>query len=105
MSEISILTEETFGSETGSGAVVVDFYADWCGPCKMMAPAFDEAAETYAGKIKFAKVNIDDYRKLAIDNSVVSIPTLLFYKNGEVVDRTNGVITGQILAEKLEALL
>ncbi|MDR3072985.1 MAG: thioredoxin [Clostridiales Family XIII bacterium] len=105
MSEIVVLTEETFDQEIASGAVVIDFYADWCGPCKMMAPIFDEAALTYANRIKFAKLNIDECRRIAIANGVVSIPTLLFYKDGAQVDRISGVLTGQLLNEKLEALL
>jgi thioredoxin 1 len=105
MSEIKTLTSDSFEGEIASGATVVDFYADWCGPCKMMAPVFDEAAETFGDKVKFAKLNIDDNRQIAIANNVMSIPTLIFFKDGQVVDRTNGVITGQILEAKLNGLL
>jgi thioredoxin 1 len=105
MSDIQHLKEENWEATTGSGALVIDFYADWCGPCKMMAPAFEEAAGKYEGKIVFAKVNIDEQRKLAVANKVMSIPTLLFFKNGEVADRVVGVIDEATLTEKLNALL
>lgn len=105
MSEVKVLTSDTYGAETGSGAVVVDFYADWCGPCKMMAPTFHAAAEEFDGKIKFCKINIDENREAAIANSVASIPTLIFYKDGKVADRVSGVMDGATLAAKLNAIL
>ena len=105
MSNIKILTEENFDTETASGTYAIDFYADWCGPCKMMAPVFDEASETYDGKVKFGKINIDEQRKLAMTHKVMSIPTLLFIKDGEVKDRVTGVIDATALKEKLDALI
>lgn len=105
MSDIQHLTEENWEAMTGSEALVVDFYADWCGPCKMMAPSFEAAAGNYDGKIKFAKVNIDEQRKLAVANKVMSIPTLLFFKNGKETERVVGVIDEATLTGKLDALL
>ncbi len=105
MSDIKTLTEANFADETGSGAYAIDFYADWCGPCKMMGPVFDDAASTYEGKIKFGKINIDEQRNLAIEHKVMSIPTLLFIKDGRINDRVTGVIDATALKEKLEALL
>lgn len=105
MSDIKILTEEIFDEEMASGAYAIDFYADWCGPCKMMGPIFDEASVTYAGKIKFGKINIDEQRKLAMTHKVMSIPTLLFVKDGAEVDRVTGVIDETALKEKLDAML
>jgi thioredoxin 1 len=105
MSNIIVLTEDNFESEISSGSIAIDFYADWCQPCKMMAPTFHEAADTYDGKIKFAKVDIEDQRKLALSNKVMSIPTLLFFKDGALIDRVTGVIDQATLARKLEAIV
>ncbi len=105
MSDIKILTVENFAEETGSGAYAIDFYADWCGPCKMMGPVFEEAAVNYDGKIKFGKINIDEQRNLAMEHKVMSIPTLLFIKDGQVADRVTGVIDATALKEKLDGLL
>ena len=100
-----ILTESNYDAEITSGAIVIDFYADWCGPCKMMAPTFDEAAAAFEGKIRFAKINIDEQRKLAVANKVMSIPTLLFFKDGELKDRVTGVIDAATLTQKLNAIV
>ena len=70
--------------------VIVDFWAPWCGPCKMLGPLLDQAAKKYAGKLIIAKINIDDDSETATAMGVQSIPTLLFVKNGEVVNRTVG---------------
>ncbi|MDR1068358.1 MAG: thioredoxin [Clostridiales Family XIII bacterium] len=105
MSEIKHLSEDNYEQETAGGVVVVDFYADWCGPCKMMAPAFEEAAQEYAGRATFAKLNIDTAKQIAVANKVMSIPTLLFFKDGEQKDRVTGVIDKATLAQKLDALL
>lgn len=101
------LTEETFETEALKSEipVLVDFYADWCGPCKMVAPIMDDMAEKYAGKAKICKINIDEQRKLAIANKVMSIPTLFFIKDGEVKERITGALPQSQLEEKLQALL
>ena len=101
------LTEETFEAEALKSEipVLVDFYADWCGPCKMVAPIMDEMAEKYAGKAKICKINIDEQRKLAIANKVMSIPTLFFIKDGEVKERITGALPQSQLEEKMQALL
>ena len=72
--------------------VFVDFYADWCGPCKMMSPVIDKLAEEYAGRIKVGKVNVDEDNGLALEYGIMSIPNMVFFKNGEVVDRVVGAI-------------
>jgi thioredoxin 1 len=105
MSEIKHLSEDNYGQEIASGVVVVDFYADWCGPCKMMAPIFEEAAQEYDGRVTFAKLNIDLAKQIALDNKVMSIPTLLFFKDGEQQARVTGVIDKATLAQKLDAIL
>ena len=101
------LTEETFEAEALKSEipVLVDFYADWCGPCKMVAPIMDAMAEKYAGKAKICKINIDEQRKLAIANKVMSIPTLFFIKDGEVKERITGALPQSQLEEKMQALL
>ena len=70
--------------------VLVDFYAIWCGPCSMIAPIIDEIAEEKADKIKVGKVNVDDSKEIAINYGIRNIPTLLFFKNGEVVEKIVG---------------
>lgn len=85
--------------------VLVDFYADWCGPCKMMSPIIDELAEQYKGKIKIGKVNTDENRAVAASYNVMSIPTLVFIKDGKVVDTAVGALPKATLEEKLNTLL
>ncbi|MCL2493644.1 MAG: thioredoxin [Clostridiales bacterium] len=105
MSEIKVANEGNYAQITASGAVMVDFYADWCGPCKMLEPVIDEAASVYEGKVTFARLNVDDNQSIAAANKVLGIPTLLFFKDGTVVDRTTGAIDRATLTAKLDALL
>lgn len=84
--------------------VIVDFYADWCGPCKMMAPIIDQLATEYEGKIKIGKVNTDENRAIASKYNIMSIPTILFIKDGEVVETTVGALPKQALEQKIETL-
>lgn len=81
--------------------VLVDFYADWCGPCKMMAPIIKELAEAYAGKIKIGKLNVDENPNAAVQFKVMSIPTFLLFQNGEKVN----AVSGAVPKKELEALL
>lgn len=83
--------------------VLVDFYADWCGPCKMMAPIIDELAGEYEGSVKIGKLNVDDNPDTARQYRVMSIPTIIIYKNGEAVDTIVGVVAKNALKEKLDA--
>jgi len=89
---VSHLTGATFDEEIASSAVpiVVDFWAEWCGPCKMIAPALEEIAAEHDGKIKIAKVNVDEHPDLARRFDVMSIPTLLVFKDGEPAQRLIG---------------
>ena len=89
---VSNLTDATFNEEIASSEVpvVVDFWAEWCGPCKMIAPALEEIATEHAGKIKIAKVNVDEHPDLARRFDVMSIPTLLVFKDGEPAQRLVG---------------
>ncbi|WP_314912869.1 thioredoxin [Stomatobaculum longum] len=85
--------------------VLIDFYADWCGPCKMMAPVVEKLAEKYEGKVKVGKVNSDDEPELAQMFQVMSIPNFVIIKDGKVVDRVIGAVPQQALEEKLDAQL
>ena len=79
-----------------------DFYADWCGPCKMMSPVIDKLAEELDGKIKVGKVNVDENGDLAVRYGIMSIPNMVFFKNGEVADRVVGAIPKPAMKEKFE---
>lgn len=81
--------------------IVVDFWASWCGPCHMLAPIIEELAHDYAGKVVFGKLNIDENRDTALKYQVMSIPTLLLFKNGKLVDRLVGAMPKQMLEQKI----
>lgn len=100
-------TDENFEEEVLKSdiPVIVDFYADWCGPCKMMSPVIDELAKDYEGKAKIGKVNTDENRETASKYSVMSIPTIVFIKDGEVADQVVGAVPKTVLEQKLENLL
>ncbi len=102
-----IFTEENFENEVLKSdiPVLVDFYADWCGPCKMMMPVIEKLAEKYDGKVKVGKVNSDDNGDLASRYNIMSIPSFLIIKNGEVVDSAMGAMPIDALAAKLDAVL
>ena len=85
--------------------VIVDFWATWCGPCRMLSPLLDEVEEEMADKITVVKVNVDDADEIAMRYRIMSIPTLLFFKKGELVDRTVGAMPKSTLVEKIEANL
>ncbi len=85
--------------------VLVDFWATWCGPCKQIAPVVDEIAGDYDGKLKVMKVDVDNERALAVKYGIMSIPTLLFFKGGEVKDQIVGSVTKQSIAAKADSLI
>jgi len=84
--------------------VLVDFWAEWCGPCKMVSPILDELAVEYGGRVKIAKVNIDEHQELAVQFRINSIPTLLFFKNGQIVDQIIGMKSKKDFKAKLDQL-
>lgn len=100
------LTDENFKTEVleEKGLVIVDFWAEWCGPCRIMGPIFDQTSEEVAGKAKFGKLNVDQARQTAMDYGVMSIPTLIIFKDGEKVDQLVGVQEKDGLIKKLESL-
>lgn len=85
--------------------VLVDFWAEWCGPCKMIGPVVEELAKEYEGRALVGKLNVDENPAVSIEFGIRSIPTLLFFKNGQVVDRHVGVAGKDVLDKKLQAQL
>ncbi|HMJ91493.1 MAG TPA: thioredoxin [Candidatus Acidoferrum sp.] len=104
---IVTLTEANFPQEvlSSTAPVLVDFWAEWCGPCKMIAPVLDELATEYDGRVKIAKVNIDDHQQLAINYGIQSIPTLLFFKGGKVAEQIVGLKSKRDLKASFDRLL
>lgn len=102
MAEI-VITNENFEEEVINAdiPVLVDFWAAWCGPCKMLAPVVEEIAEEYEGKLKVGKVNIDEQMDLAMQFKVTSIPTLILFEKGEAIKREVGFMTKSEIEEML----
>ena len=97
MSEIVHLNDSNYAAEVAQGVVVVDFWAPWCGPCRAFAPHLEAAAQAFDGKLRIAKYNVDEATQFAADLVIRSIPTLVVYKNGEVVaQRTGAMGAGQL---------
>jgi thioredoxin 1 len=105
MANVTDFNEKNFETEVlkSSQPVLVDFWAPWCGPCRMIAPMVEELAGEYGGSVKIGKVNIDDAQSLANSYGVSSIPTLMIFKGGEVVDRFVGVQPKNRLQKALDA--
>ena len=99
------VTRANFEDTTKDGVSMVDFWAPWCGPCRMIAPVIEELAADFEGKAKICKVNTDEEQDLAVKFGVRSIPTILFMKNGEVVDTMVGASSKQAFADKINSLL
>jgi len=105
MSKYTELTGANFEATLAEGVSIVDFWAPWCGPCRMIAPVIEELAEDYEGKANVCKVNTDEEQDIAVKFGIRSIPTIMFFKNGEMVDQIVGAQSKQALASKLDALL
>ncbi len=101
---IVTLTQENFGTEVLKAAspVLVDFWAEWCGPCKMIGPILDELVEEYSGRVKIGKVNIDQEQGLATEYGVRAIPTLLLFHQGQVADQMVGLRSKRDLKASIE---
>ncbi len=101
------ITENTFESEilNSSGVVLVDFWAPWCGPCRMVGPVLEELAKAREGQLKVAKVNVDENPKLAGQYGVMSIPTMMIFKDGRLVDQFVGALPRRSIEAKLERWL
>ena len=100
---MKVINEAEFANEVKDGLVLVDFYADWCGPCKMLAPVFEQAGEEMKNDATFLKVDIDQSMDLAQKFKIVSVPTLKVFKNGEEVDTLMGFMPKEVLKSKVEA--
>ena len=102
-----IITKENFDKEVlqSEKTVVVDFFADWCGPCKMLAPVMSQLNEEYNGKIKIVKINVDQEQSLAMSYQVISIPTVIIFKNGIVQEQIVGFTGKDNLKNKIDAYL
>lgn len=101
-----IVTDANFAETIGGGMpVMVDFWATWCGPCRMIAPLVEELASEYDGKVVIGKCNVDENQEMPMKYGIRNIPTLLFFKNGELVDRMVGAASKADIAKKLDSLL
>jgi thioredoxin 1 len=97
------VTDANFAEVIKQGKVIIDFWAPWCGPCNMIAPVLAEL-ETEQKEITIGKLNVDDYPELAGKHGVMSIPTLLFYNNGELKDSSIGAVSKSVILNKLSAI-
>ncbi len=105
--KIVILSDKNFQAEIKASQVpvLVDFWAEWCAPCRMIAPILDEIAEEHAGKLKIAKLNVDQNRSIAAQYGVMSIPTLILFKNGEMVEQMIGAQPKENLLKVLKSVI
>ena len=100
------VTDQNFTDVTGSaGLSMVDFWAVWCGPCRIVAPIVEQLADEYAGKVTVGKLDVDSNQRTATQYNVRSIPTILFFRDGKVVDTVIGAVPRQALESKLRQLL
>ncbi|HAW49874.1 TPA: thioredoxin [bacterium] len=101
------LTKENFDREVLDARIpaMVDFWAAWCGPCRMIMSIIDELSVEYEGRVKIGKLNVDENRDIAIKYEIMSIPTLKFFKEGKVVDEIVGLVSKDVLKKKLEGMI
>ena len=103
--EVQITSENFASLKAGKLPLVVDFWATWCGPCRMVAPIIEELAKTYEGKVVIGKCDVEECEDLAAEFGIRNIPSILFFKNGEVVDKVIGAQPKAKFVEKIEALI
>ena len=103
--EVTVTSENFSSLRTGNQPLVVDFWATWCGPCRILTPIVSEMAEQYEGKVVIGKCDVEECEDLAAEFGIRNIPTLLFFKNGEVVDKLIGAQPKPKIEEKIKALL
>ena len=103
--EVQITTENFESLKNGQLPLVVDFWATWCGPCRMIAPVIEELAKEYDGRIVVGKCDVEENDDIAMEFGIRNIPTILFFKNGQVVDKMVGAASKAKIQEKFEALL
>jgi thioredoxin 1 len=104
MKNVTELKENEFGTEVlqAAGPVLVDFYAPWCGPCKMLAPVLEELAAEFAGRVKIVKVNVDDAQELAARYNITGVPTLMLFRDGQATDTLVGMPPARALRQWVE---
>ena len=107
MADVMEIKDFNFDAEVlqAEGTVLVDFYAPWCGPCRMLAPILEEFAQEYEGKLKIVKVNVDENSLTATNYKVMSIPTLIFFKEGELKETIVGFTDKEELKSKIEEII
>ncbi len=106
MSEI-ILKDENFQEEIGGhkGVAIIDFWAVWCVPCRMVSPIIEQIAEEYAGQVKVGKLNVDENRGVAAQFGIMSIPTIMIFKDGQMVDQIIGAVPKSVIVAKIKNYL
>lgn len=107
MAEENVFTDQNFQNEVISSEipVLVDFWAPWCAPCRIIAPIIEDLAKEYAGKLKVGKLNVDENQQVAAEYNIMSIPTLLFFKGGQPVDSIVGAQSKEAIKQKIEQVL